>query len=245
MTRIAMMAVAVLCYLAFFAAFVYFVGFAGNLPGWPLTVDRGPQSPLGTALLIDLALVALFGLQHSIMARPAFKVAWTRIVPAPIERSIYCLASALALGVMFYFWQPITSIVWDVTNPAGRIALWSLFGLGWVLVFISTHLISHWELFGLAQPWRHMRGIEAPPPNFRTPGFYRAVRHPIYLGFLLAVWAIPTMTVGHLVLAAGLSVYILIGVRYEERDLITHFGAQYADYRTRVGMLIPGLGKRA
>jgi protein-S-isoprenylcysteine O-methyltransferase Ste14 len=244
MTRALLMAIAILCYCAFFVAFVYLVGFVGNLPGWPLTVDRGQQVPVGTAAMTDLALIALFGVQHTVMARPGFKAAWTRLVPQPIERSIFCLAAALTLGVMFSFWRPILAIVWDVENGYGRVFLWGLFGLGWLIVFISTWLINHFELFGLAQPWRHLRRIDAPKEIFRTPGFYRAIRHPIYAGFFLAFWFTPTMTTGHLLLAAGLSVYMLIGIRFEERDLIVHFGQQYVEYRERVAMLIPGLGRR-
>ena len=244
MSRVLLMTIALVCYLAFFVAFVYLVGFVGNLPGLPRTVDAGPVAETGTAILIDLGLIVLFGLQHSVMARRGFKAAWTRIVPVPIERSIFCLASALVLGVMYYFWRPLPAIVWDAQPSWARTLLWALFGLGWVIVFISTWLINHFELFGLAQAWRHLRGVNAPGMRFHTPAFYRAVRHPIYAGFILAFWAIPTMTAGHLLLSAGLSAYILIGIRYEERDLVVSFGQQYVEYRARVAMLIPGIGRR-
>ncbi len=245
MTRALLMAIAVACYFAFFASFVYLVGFVGNFPGLPSTVDHGPAAPMTMAVVIDLALIALFGVQHSVMARSGFKAAWTRIVPAPIERSLYCLASALALAVMFLFWKPIPQVIWDVRGSGLGMVLLMLFGLGWLIVFISTWLLSHFDLFGLAQTWRNFTGAAEPADDFKTPGFYRLVRHPIYTGFFLAFWATPLMTLGHLVLAAGMTVYILIGIAYEERDLMARFGSRYAEYRGKVGMLIPGLGKRS
>jgi len=244
MNRTFSMAAALACYAAFFAAFVYFAGFVAGFPALPTHVDKGIAAPPAVAAIVDLGLIALFGIQHSVMARPGFKQAWTRIVPPQLERSIYCLAASLALAVMFVFWCPIPAVLWDVTDPLLRALLWAVFGLGFAIVFISTWLISHFELFGLAQAWRHFRGTEAAPPTFRTPAFYRAVRHPIYLGFFLAMWATPHMTVGHMVLAGGLTLYLLVGIHYEERDLVANFGTQYEDYRRRVGMLIPGLGRR-
>ncbi len=245
MTRAFLMVIAVACYFAFFASFVYLVGFVGDVPGLPSTVDHGPAAPMTMAVVIDLALIALFGVQHSVMARSGFKAAWTRIVPAPIERSLYCLASALALAVMFLFWKPIPQVIWDVRGSGLGMVLLMLFGLGWLIVFISTWLLSHFDLFGLAQTWRNLTGAAEPADDFKTPGFYRLVRHPIYTGFFLAFWATPLMTLGHLVLAAGMTVYILIGIAYEERDLMARFGSRYAEYRGKVGMLIPGLGKRS
>ncbi len=233
----------VIAYLIFFATFLYLVAFVGNFPNIPYAIDRGPTAPLPVAVAIDVALIALFGLQHSVMARPGFKRAWTRIVPPPIERSMYVLLASLCLIVLFVFWQPIRVMVWGATMPALAYGLWGLFLLGWLIVLISTFLISHFELFGLYQVWSHTRAGEAPPPAFRTPFFYRAVRHPIYAGFILAFWATPVMSAGHLLLAAGLTVYILIAIRYEERDLVGMFGSDYESYRTRVGMLIPGLGR--
>ena len=197
------------------------------------------------AVFTDLALIALFGLQHSVMARSGFKAAWTKIVPAPIERSLFCLASALALTVMYLFWLPLPQIIWDVRGSGLGMALWVLFGVGWGIVFISTWLLNHFELFGLTQAWRNLTGAAEPADDFKTPVFYRYVRHPIYTGFFLAFWATPAMTLGHLVLAAGMTAYILIGISYEERDLIARFGNRYAEYRAKVGMLIPGLGKRS
>lgn len=241
--------VAVVCYAAFFASFVYLIGFVAGLAALPTHVDANPlwssEPPLAMALGIDLALIALFGFQHSIMARPGFKATWTRIVPAPIERSVYCLASALVLVAIFAFWHPILAPVWTIENPAMRGAVWGLFGLGWAIVFLSTWLINHFELFGLAQVWRHWRGTQTGTPRLTTPLFYRVVRHPLYSGFLLAFWAAPTMTLGHFLLAAGMTAYVLIAIRYEERDLIGVFGKDYEEYRQRVGMLVPGLGKRA
>jgi methanethiol S-methyltransferase len=243
-TRIFYLAIAISCYAAFFVSFVYFVGFVGACPGFPMTVDKGIASGRVTAALIDLALIALFGLQHSIMARPKFKAMWTRIVPVALERSIYCLAAALALGVMFVFWHPISGMVWHITNPIGRTIIWTLFWLGFGLVFISTWLINHFELFGLAQVWRNLRGNVPVDTIFRTPLFYRLVRHPIYSGFTLAIWATPDMSVGHVLFAAGMTLYILIGIAHEEKDLIAYFGEQYVQYRARVGMLVPWLGRR-
>ena len=163
-------------------------------------------------------------------------------MPPPLERAVFCLASALCLIALFAFWHPIAGTVWSVENEAARMVLWALFFAGWGILFIATHLINHWELFGLAQAWRHFRGTEAAPQTFRTPLFYRWVRHPIYSGFLLAFWATPEMSYGHLLLAVGFSVYIFIGIAFEERDLIGHYGEVYGDYRQRVGMVIPGIG---
>ena len=243
MARPLYVVVALICYAAFFAAFVYLIGFVAGYPGLPAHVDKGFAAPPTIAALIDLALIALFGIQHSVMARPGFKAAWTRIVPAPIERSVYCLASALVLALLFAFWHPILTPVWTIESPALRAVVWGLFGLGWAIVFLSTWLINHFELFGLAQVWHHWRKSDAGPARLTTPLFYRLVRHPLYSGFLLAFWAAPTMTLGHLLLAAGMTVYVLIAIRYEERDLVGVFGADYEDYRRRVGTLVPGIGK--
>lgn len=243
--RAAYVLVAAICYAAFFVAFVYLIGFVAGYPALPTHVDKGLSATPAVAAVIDVGLIALFGLQHSVMARPGFKAGWTRIVPPPIERSVYCLAAAVALGVMFAFWHPIAGTVWSVENPAGRTILWALFAVGWVIVFVSTWLISHFDLFGLAQAWRHARGTEPPPTKLTAPLFYGFVRHPIYAGFLLAFWATPTMSYGHLLLAAGMTIYVLIAIRYEERDLVGIFGDDYEDYRRRVGMLVPGIGRRA
>ena len=245
MTRAFYVLIALVCYTAFFVSFVYLIGFVAGYPALPTHVDKGLSAAPATAAAIDLGLIALFGVQHSVMARPGFKAAWTRIVPPPIERSVYCLAAAAALTVMFAFWHPIAGTVWSVTSPAAAAVLWALFALGWAVVFISTWLINHFELFGVAQVWRHWRGTVAPPARLNEPLFYRFVRHPLYSGFLLAFWATPTMSYGHLLLAVGMTGYVLIAIRYEERDLVGHFGSDYEDYRRRVGMLVPGIGKRA
>lgn len=241
----------ILAYAIFFATFLYLIAFVGALPGAPVTVDwRGnpfsidPGPPLAVAIAIDLGLIALFGVQHSVMARPAFKARWTRIVPGPIERSTYVLAASLVLVLMFLLWRPIPDTIWRVENAVAAAILWALFALGWLTVLVSTFLISHFELFGLSQVWGHARGGEPAPPVFRQPFFYRHVRHPIYSGFLLAFWATPHMTAGHLLLAAGITIYIFIAIRYEERDLVGLFGADYEAYRGRVGMLAPRLRRR-
>ena len=247
MARILYLLFGLAAYLLFFATFLYLIAFVGDLPWVALTVDRGGAAgPLALALVVDVALIALFGLQHSVMARRGFKQAWTRIVPAPVERSVYVVAASLALILLFLFWRPIPAGIWSVENELGAGILWALFGLGWLIVLVSTFLISHFELFGLAQVWGHARGrSEVAPPTFRTPFFYRHVRHPLYSGFFLAFWATPAMSYGHLLLAAGVSAYMLIAIRYEERDLVGLFGREYEEYRGRVGMLTPRLRRRA
>ena len=247
MQRLFALGYALVAYLIFFASFVWLILFTGNLPFAPTTVDRAIDgAPIAQAVLIDLALIALFGLQHSIMARPAFKARWTRLVPPSVERATYVLAASIALILILRFWHTLPGVVWDVRGSAGEPVIWALFAIGWAVLFISTWLINHFELFGLLQAWRH--GREAPaaaPPVLREPLFYKWVRHPLYLGFAIAFWATPHMTGSHLLLAAGMTVYILVGIAHEERDLVAHFGASYEDYRKRVGMLIPGLGRRA
>lgn len=248
---------AVVSYLLFFGAFLYLAGFVGNLFGEAASltgiqelaglpsVDAGPAAPVGTAIIINVGLIALFGIQHSVMARRGFKAWLTGFWPASIERSLFVLATVVVLVLLYEFWRPITPLVWSVETPALRTLLWALFFSGWGIVFIATCLINHFELFGLRQAWAGFQGKEIPPHTFRTPLFYKLVRHPIYSGFLIAMWAIPDMTQGHLLFAAGMSVYVLIGIRYEERDLITYMGEQYREYRTRVGMVIPGIGKKS
>jgi protein-S-isoprenylcysteine O-methyltransferase Ste14 len=245
MSRVVTLIFAILAYAVFFATFLYLIVFVGDLSFAQITVDKGgPQSAPAVAAVIDVALIALFGLQHSVMARQGFKRAWTRIVPPPAERSVYVLAASLALIVLFLFWRPIDSIVWNVTSPLLSDLIWVVFWLGWLTVLLSTFLLNHFELFGLQQAWLHMRGRQAEPPKFRTPMFYRWIRHPLYLGFFLAFWAVPEMTAGHLLLAGGMSVFMLIAIRYEEKDLIGWFGKDYEDYRTEVGMLTPRFRRR-
>jgi protein-S-isoprenylcysteine O-methyltransferase Ste14 len=243
MNRALLLLVAVTCYAAFFLSFVYLVGFVAGYPALPTHVDKGIDAAPAMAVIVDVLLIALFGVQHSVMARPAFKARWMRIVPPAVERSVFCLATAAVLAVLFVFWHPVGGTLWHVRDPLGAGILWGLFAAGFGIVFISTWLINHFELFGLAQAWSHFRGHEPQPLAFRTPLFYRLVRHPIYLGFLLAFWATPHMSLGHLLLAAGFTVYILIGIRYEERDLMVHFGNTYGEYRARVGMVLPWLGR--
>lgn len=241
--RVSIFAYGLVCYAVFFATFLYAIGFVGNL--WvPKSMDGPPAAPFAQALLIDLALLALFAIQHSVMARPAFKRRWTRIVPPPAERSTYVLFSSLALLALFALWQPLGGVVWDVFSPAGRAVLYGLFALGWLLVLVSTFLINHFDLFGLRQVWLHLLGKPYRPLPFKTPGLYRYVRHPLYLGWLLAFWATPTMTVTHLLFAVATSTYILIAIRFEERDLST-VHAEYGEYRKRVPMLVPFTKRRS
>ena len=232
---------AVLAYLSFVVTFVYAIGFVGNV-AVPRSIDVGPQSPLWEALAVNLALLALFAVQHSVMARRSFKAWWTRYVPWTVERSTFVLAASLALALLLWQWRPIPSpIVWNVTDPLATKALWAVFWLGWVVLFVSSFLINHFELFGLQQALGAFTGHEWKPQQFRTPLFYRYVRHPIYVGFLMGFWATPVMTAGHLLFAIGTTGYILIGIWFEERDLIAQFGDRYRAYRQQVGMLVPSL----
>lgn len=232
----------ILAYFVFSAVFLYLIGFVGDLYV-PVSVDRGPAASLPVAIAFDIIAIALFGVQHSVMARPGFKAVLTRSVPPVLERSLYVLMSSVALLAMIALWRPIGAIVWQVRTPWLAGVLWGMFFLGWGVVFVSTWLLDHFELFGLAQHWRAVRGHAAPAPELREPLFYKWVRHPLYTGFLIAFWASPTMTVGHALLAGGMTLYVLIAVAFEERDLLRDIGPAYADYRTRVGMLVPGLGK--
>ncbi len=249
------MGFALIAYLLFFAAFLYLFAFTGNLfdevarltgaqdlANLP-SIDYGPAASPAGAILVNIGLIALFGIQHSVMARSGFKSWLTQFWPAAIERSLYVLATVVVLVLLFTYWRPITPLVWSAEAPWLRTLLWALFFAGWAMVFVTTWLLNHFELFGLHQAWSDFRRTPVPEPRFRTPLFYRFIRHPLYLGFLLAFWAIPDMSQGHLLFAGGFTIYILIAIRYEERDLVAHLGQQYADYRKRVGMLIPGIGK--
>jgi methanethiol S-methyltransferase len=249
MSRALSLLFAIAAYAVFFATFLYLIVFVGGLELGalsPKTVDGPPSTlPLGAAILVNIGLIALFGLQHSVMARQGFKRVWTKVVPRHVERSFFVLFASLVLIILFRFWQPIDMTIWSVTAPVASSILWGLFGIGWAMVLVSTFLINHFELFGLQQAWAHARQKEFAPPRFHTPFLYKWVRHPLYLGFFLAFWAIPHMTVGHLLLAGGMSVYMLIAIRYEERDLVAFHGRDYEDYRGRVGMLLPRMRRRA
>jgi protein-S-isoprenylcysteine O-methyltransferase Ste14 len=242
--RIAIFVFGCLSYLAFLGTFLYAVGFVGGLLV-PKSLDGAPRMPLAPALAIDLGLLALFAVQHSVMARPAFKRMWTKIVASEMERSIYVLAASLCLIAMFVLWQPLGGVVWTVGSPAARAVLYALFGLGWTLVLATTFLINHFDLFGLRQSWFALRGEPYRRLRFVQPGPYRLVRHPLYLGFLIAFWSTPTMSAAHLVFAIMTTAYILVAIRLEERDLVAEHGAAYESYRRRVPMLVPGTARRA
>jgi protein-S-isoprenylcysteine O-methyltransferase Ste14 len=243
MSRHASVAYGSIAYGVFLATFLYAVGFVGGIVV-PKTVDTGALAPWPAALIVDTLLLGLFAVQHSVMARPAFKRRWTRVVPEQIERSTYVLFASLVLILLFWQWRPIPAVVWSVDSAVGSAVLWAVFWAGWGVVLLSTFLISHFELFGLTQVIRHWFGRPTPEPVFYTPLLYRHVRHPLYLGFLMALWAAPVMTAGHLLFAIGSTGYILIGIRLEEHDLIALFGDRYLRYREQVAMLIPGLGRR-
>jgi len=242
MKRLLFLVYGLLSYAVFFGTFLYAIGFIGNLLV-PRSIDSAPTTDLGTALAIDVALLALFALQHSVMARPAFKRWWTRFVPVAIERSTYTLLSSLALLLLFWQWRPIGAVVWHVEDELGRALLYAGFAFGWALLLVSTFLINHFDLFGLRQVWLYFRGRPYTDLPFRTPALYKLVRHPLYVGWLFAFWCAPTMTAAHLLFAVLTTAYILIAIRFEERDLV-HAFPEYASYRERVPMLIPFMTKR-
>lgn len=247
-SRILILIYGVVSYAIFFGTFLYAIGFVTGA-FVPLTLDGEPRMGVGPAVAIDLSLLALFAIQHSVMARRGFKQWFTRFIPQAAERSTYVLASSLALIVLFYFWQPIGGEIWNVDDPTGRIVLYALGAFGWALVLVSTFLINHFDLFGLRQVWLHARGKPYRPLPFGTPGLYRVVRHPLYLGWFFAFWATPTMTVAHLLFAIATTIYILLAIQLEERDLMRAH-PEYGEYRGRVPMVIPflkagrGEGKR-
>lgn len=236
MKRYAILLFGIMSYLV--GAGAYFGGIIGFLTG---LLPSTESSSFGTALAINVGLMVLWGLPHSLMARQGFKRRWTRIVPKAMERSIYMLQAGLLMMLLIWQWRAMPGVIWQVENPAARGLIWGLFGLGWVIAFVATILINHFELTGLQQTWAYVRNKEAVPPNFRTPFLYKVVRHPMQFGVLIAFWAAPTMTVGRLVFALGMTTYILIGLHFEERDLLRRFGERYRVYQTTTPMLIPGL----
>lgn len=238
MNRLLAFGYGLVSYLIFFATFLYAIGFVGNLLV-PKSIDSGAPVPLTAALLINALLLGLFAIQHSVMARPAFKKWWTKYVPQPIERSTYVLLASLALILLFWQWRTIPDVVWNVENPIGSFILWVLFALGWGLVLTGTFLINHFDLFGLRQVYLHMRGEKYTDLGFRTPFLYKILRHPIMLGFIMAFWATPHMTIGHLMFAIGTTAYILIAIQIEERDMVSVHGATYEEYRKQVSMILP------
>jgi protein-S-isoprenylcysteine O-methyltransferase Ste14 len=238
MSRIAAFLYGLAAYLVFFVTILYAIGFVTGL-AVPKTIDSGTVGPIGEALVVNLVLLSMFALQHSVMARKPFKRWWTQFVPAAIERSTYVLLASLVLILLFWQWRPIPTVVWQVADPQVATAVMGLSFFGWFLVFLSTFLINHFELFGLHQVATHLAGRTMPAPRFKTPLLYKVVRHPIYLGFIIAIWAAPVMTAGHLLFATGATAYIFVGIFLEERDLLGEFGEEYKRYRARVGMLIP------
>jgi protein-S-isoprenylcysteine O-methyltransferase Ste14 len=243
MSRLLVFVYGVTAYVAFVVTYLYAVGFVGNVVV-PKSLDSLPTAPFGTALLINLGLLSLFAVQHSVMARPWFKRALLRVVPQAAERSTYVLASSLALILLFWQWSPLGGVVWDIQNPTWRAVTYVAFAFGWLLVLVTTFIINHFDLFGLRQIWLHLRGREYKPLPFVTPGPYRLVRHPLYVGWLFAFWAAPTMTVTHLFFAVVTTAYILAAIQLEERDLIDAH-PEYAEYRRRVPMIVPIGTRRA
>ncbi len=232
-----------LCYLIFFGTFLYAIGFIGDLIV-PKTIDSGAPGPLTTAIVVNVVLMGIFAIQHSVMARPGFKTWWTRIVPEAVERSTYVLISSLLLILLFWQWRPLTGVIWEVANPIGATVLWAVFALGWLLVLLSTFIIDHFDLFGMRQVYFYARAKPMPPLKFKVILFYKYVRHPLLLGWLIAFWGIPRMTEGHLLFAVVTSIYIFVAIQFEERDLVKAHGDDYRDYQRKVPMIIPGPSRK-
>jgi len=241
--RILGFAYGAVCYAIFFATFLYAAGWVGNILV-PKSLDGEPVAGFWPSLLINVGLLSVFAVQHSVMARPAFKRWFTQFVPRPLERSTYVLLSSLALILLFWQWRPLGGVIWDIQAPAGKAITYAIFGAGWLLVLVSTFLINHFDLFGLRQVWLYLRGRKYTPLAFRTPTLYRYVRHPLYLGWLLAFWATPTMTGAHLLFATVTTAYIFVAIQLEERDLVVAHGPDYAEYRRRVPMIFPLLKRK-
>ena len=237
-SRLAAFVYGSICYVIFLGTFLYAIGFIGNL--WvPKSIDSGLDGPLSTALMVDVALLGVFAIQHSLMARQGFKRVWTRLIPTAVERSTYVLFSSLALLFLFWQWRPIGGVIWNVESPFGRAIMYTIFALGWATVLLCTFLIDHFDLFGMRQVYLYLRGRDHKAIAFRTPALYRMVRHPLYLGWLMVFWAAPTMTVAHLVFALMTTGYILVAIQLEERDLTDLYGDVYRNYRKRVPMILP------
>jgi methanethiol S-methyltransferase len=227
------------CYLIFLVAFLYAIAFVGNIHLVPKTIDSGPAGPFARALIVNALLLSLFAIQHSVMARQWFKRAWKKIVPDAVERSTYVLMASVILLFLYWKWEAMTGIIWDVRNPNGRALLIGLFWIGWGLVLVSTYLIDHFGLFGMKQVYNYLVDKHDEPPPFKTPTLYKMVRHPLYLGFVIAFWATPRMSAGHLFFAIMTTAYILVAIQFEERDLIKFYGESYRRYREQVSMLFP------
>jgi methanethiol S-methyltransferase len=238
MGRIATAMYGAVTYTIFFVTFSYAAGFLGNVLV-PKSIDSGAAGPFWTSMAINVALLGLFGLQHSVMARPGFKKMWTKIIPKVVERSTYVLATCVCLVLMYWMWQPMPQTIWSVQNPVGRGVMWAICAAGWAIVFFATLMINHFDLFGLRQTFTHAMGKRYTEVGFRVNGFYKLVRHPIMTGFMIAFWATPDMTVGHLLFAVVCTGYIMVGIHFEERDLVNNLGDKYIDYKRQVGGLVP------
>ncbi len=232
----------VICYLVFFVSFLWMILFLGDFETYvPTTVNSGTLGTLWSSLAINLGLIALFGIQHTVMARKSFKEKWTKLVAKPIERSTYVLFSSIAVLLLLWFWQPLPEVIWEVEATWASLTLQWGFWLGWLILFLSTWMIDHFNLFGIKQVWNYMLDRPQAPPQFMEPGFYKYVRHPLMLGFLIAFWSTPRMTLGHLIFSGGMTLYILVGVYYEEKAMIRRFGDDYENYRKRVPKFFPGM----